>query len=132
MESRKEYLLKNKDKIAQQHKEYYEKNKEKLKEQKKERDKKNKEKNKEKRREYLQTPKGLKSSRIQRWKTLGVIHNDYNELYEKYINTELCESCNCELTIDKRKTKTTKCLDHCHNTGEFRNILCHSCNIKRR
>ena len=34
MSSRKEYLIKNKDKIAQQNKEYYEKNKEKIKQQK--------------------------------------------------------------------------------------------------
>tara|TARA_R110000772_G_scaffold261962_1_gene380709 strand:+ start:277 stop:597 length:321 start_codon:yes stop_codon:yes gene_type:complete len=93
---------------------------------------KHKEKNKEKRRLYLQTPEGKKYNRTSRWKTMGVIHDDFNELYEKYINTEICELCNVELTEDKIKTKTTRCLDHDHTTGEFRNIVCHSCNIKRR
>ncbi len=130
MISRKEYLIKNKDKIAQQNKEYYEKNKEKIKQQKKERDKINKEKNKEKRREYLQTPAGKKSSRIQRWKTLGVLHDDYDTLYKEYLETDRCDICGVNLTEDKRKTKTTKCLDHDHETGFVRNIVCHSCNIK--
>ena len=117
-------------------KRYYEKNKEKIKERDKEYRaeyrKKNKEKNKEKRRLYLQTPEGKKYNRTSRWKTMGVIHDDFNELYEKYINTELCELCNCKLTVDRYATKTTRCLDHDHTTGEFRNVICNSCNVKRR
>lgn len=90
------------------------------------------EKNKEKIAEYKKlwrlTPSGRKSNRISHWKFRGVIHHDFDELYEKFINTELCELCGCTLTEDKNKTKTTRCLDHCHETGEFRNIVCHSCN----
>ena len=93
---------------------------------------KNKEKIKEYQKVYYQTPAGKKSNRINDWKKRGVIHDDFNELYEKYINTELCELCNCKLTVDKRKTKTTRCLDHDHETGEFRNVICNSCNVKRR
>ena len=62
---------------------------------------------------------------------MGLIHNDYDELYEKYINTEYCELCNVNLTEDKRTTKTTRCLDHDHQTGLLRNIVCHCCNVKR-
>ena len=116
---RKEYYQKNKSKILEQRKEYRKKNKEKIKEYKKEYMK-----------EYNQTPAGKKSHRIYDWKKYGVIHHNFDELYEKYINTELCELCECTLTEDKKTTSTTRCLDHCHETGQFRNILCHSCNVK--
>lgn len=111
----------------------------------KENDKKNKEhitkrgkewrlKNKEKRAEYLkiyeQTPKGKKRRRLGDWKRCGVICDDFDELYEKYINTNNCELCEVELTEDKRNTTTTKCLDHDHDTGLFRNVVCLSCNQK--
>ena len=93
--------------------------------------KKNKEKNKEYHKEYSQTPAGKKTMRICDWKRHGVIHHNFDELYEKFIQTELCELCNVKLTEDKTTTKTTRCLDHCHSTGEFRNVLCNSCNVKR-
>jgi hypothetical protein len=71
-----------------------------------------------------------KSKRISKWKRRGVIHHDFDELYEKYINTEYCELCSVKLTEGKRSTHTTRCLDHNHETGEFRNIICHYCNIR--
>ena len=112
-------------------KRYYEKNKEKRKERNKEYKREYRKNNKDKIKEWDQSPTGLKIRRIQNWKNSGVIHNDFNELYEKYINTEFCELCNCKLTVDKINTKTTRCLDHCHETGEFRNVICNSCNVKR-
>ncbi len=81
--------------------------------------------------EYIQTDEGIKSNRISKWKHRGIICDDWDVLYERYLNTELCELCNVELTEDKKNTTTTRCLDHDHTTGEVRNIVCHSCNIKR-
>ena len=101
-------------------KEYYQKNKEKLKEYSKEFSK-----------EHNQTEQGKKSQRIRKWKQRGLIHDNYDELYEYYLNTTHCEKCNIELTYDKQNTPTTKCMDHSHISGHFRNILCHSCNNKR-
>ena len=107
-------------------KKYYEKNKEK----KKEYNEKNKEKYKEYHKEYRQTEAGKKSNRIRKWKHRGLIHDNYDELYEYYLNCKNCEKCSVELT-DGNISSNRKCMDHSHITGEFRNILCHSCNSKR-
>ena len=86
---------------------------------------------KEKFKEYKQTEAGKKSGRITNWKKRGVIHDDFNSLYEYYINCKFCEHCNVEL-VEGSFGNNKKVLDHDHETGLFRNILCHICNCKRR
>ena len=92
----------------------------------------NKEKVAQRKKAYDQTEQGKKSSRIDKWKRRGVICENFDDLYDYFINCKNCENCDIELTVDKQSTATTRCLDHCHETGEFRNVLCHSCNVKRR
>lgn len=79
---------------------------------------------------YRASEAGKKSARITCWKQWGVISDDYDTLYTKWKETKLCEECNVEL-IESGKGKHRKALDHDHETGAFRNIVCHSCNVKR-
>ena len=125
-EYQKQYREKNKEKYKEYQKQYREKNKEKSKEYQKEYHK-GYTKKKEYQKDYLKTPQGTKVNRIGVWKHRGVVSDDWDSLYETYINCESCEECKGEFT-----DKNIKCLDHNHETGEFRNILCLSCNIKRR
>ena len=119
-EYRRQYRLKNKEKIREQQKGYKLKNKEKI---------------SEKQKEYSQSENGRKSSRITVWKRRGIITNDFDQLYNHYLKTSFCDFCKVKLTYGKKITATTKCCDHDHSITDrpnFRNILCHSCNTKRR
>jgi hypothetical protein len=130
-------LKKDKKRIA--NKEYYEKNKQYYKEYQKEYAKNNKDKIKEYKieyqKEYNKSPEGIKSNRISGWKQRGIITDDYDALYDHYLKTSFCDICRVELTYDRHTTATTKCCDHDHtiiDRPNFRNILCHVCNIKRK
>tara|TARA_R110000803_G_scaffold76170_1_gene140728 strand:- start:50 stop:592 length:543 start_codon:yes stop_codon:yes gene_type:complete len=155
-EYQKEYNEKNKEKIKESSKEWRKNNKEKIKEKDKERNKerreynkeynkvykeKNKdtikeynkewrEKNKEYQKEYNQTEKGKKTHRISNWKTKGIKSDDFDSLYEYYLNVKNCELCEIEL-VEGNKSNS-RCLDHNHDTGLFRNVLCNGCNVKRK
>ena len=60
---------------------------------------------------------------IDRWTRWGVIYHNLDELYEVYINTMDCQFCKKEF-----KNSTDRCLDHDHETGMFRKIVCRNCN----
>ena len=81
------------------------------------------------RKEYIRQlqkqPHIIKSRFIGCWKKRGVISEDYDVLYNTYLTTTKCQMCDVVL---EGKGRNKKCLDHCHQTGAFRKILCNNCN----
>ena len=76
---------------------------------------------------YHQSPAGKKSMIISKWKQRGIIHDDYSELHDRYISTTNCDVCRIEF-----KDSFDRCLDHDHETGQFRQFLCRNCNTQDR
>tara|TARA_R110000823_G_scaffold313960_1_gene442161 strand:- start:21 stop:740 length:720 start_codon:yes stop_codon:yes gene_type:complete len=72
---------------------------------------------------YYDSPSEYKSNKISNWKDRGVIYEDFDDLYEVYMNTMKCQ--NCDKTFE---TSYDRCLDHDHDSGLFRMILCRGCN----
>tara|TARA_R110002126_G_C10195957_1_gene476406 strand:+ start:55 stop:627 length:573 start_codon:yes stop_codon:yes gene_type:complete len=136
-EAIKQYRENNKEKLAEAKKQYRENNREKINEKQRKYHEDNKEKLNENKKQYHQTPIGKRISRICRWKREGIkLPEEYGENWdifyeEEYLSITNCEECGVKLTVDKKNTSTTKCLDHNHITGDFRNILCQACNIQR-
>ena len=65
-----------------------------------------------------------RSKKKYQWKKRGL--TDYtDELYDEYYNSTNCMSCGVKFEgLGAKK----KCLDHCHKTGKYRKICCHTCN----
>ena len=70
------------------------------------------------------TQKYHKSMTIYNWKYKGVINDNLEEIYETYINTMQCNHCGKVF-----KKLRDRCMDHCHETGLFRKIVCQRCNV---
>jgi hypothetical protein len=69
-----------------------------------------------------------KPKTIYKWKSRGLKLREgesYDNIFEKVKNTTHCELCNDEFNTDEKKRR---CMDHCHDTGFFRMVLCNECN----
>ncbi len=80
-------------------------------------------------RKYRATPEGKKKSVISDWKFHGLI-GDFEAIYQRYITTTHCELCGHLLTKEKKGGRQ-KHMDHNHETGEFRNVVCQKCNHQK-
>lgn len=142
-ESKKKYREANKAKIAAYKKKWCEANKEKIKavdkkyyqankEKRNAANKKYQEANKEQKsmydKIYSKTSKSKKSHMIANWKYRGIITDDFDSIYELYIEQNHCWNCEKEFTSSKDRH-----LDHNHlinDCDNIRGILCCSCNVK--
>ena len=70
--------------------------------------------------------KDHKANTKRSWKKKGLITDNFEEIYNKYIIATHCQLCNkqFENTINRQ-------MEHCHATGKFRNIVCNSCNQRK-
>ena len=67
----------------------------------------------------------IKQQRKGNWKKRGLDITNFEEIYERYIKSEICEICSKEYT-----KKNPKCMEHNHTTGQCRFICCKDCNNK--
>ena len=85
---------------------------------------------------YKQSPQGRKKYRTDKWISRGLKFREGEtlvDIYTRYMETDICECCECILTQGERyNSKTTKVMDHDHQTGFCRAIVCHSCNVSDR
>ena len=114
----KAYREKNREKTKDYNKAYYQENVEKIKAY-----------DKLYRQENIERYK--KTDAIYNWKRSGLICDDYDKLYELYLQSTHCEECGCKYSIYGDGVGRFRCMDHCHTTGLFRNFLCHTCNLRR-
>jgi len=80
---------------------------------------------------YNKSDKGQKSQRIRKWKFSGVKHPNMNELHDVWKAATNCADCEVILAESGINGSNRKCLDHDHETGLFRDIVCNTCNTKR-
>jgi hypothetical protein len=74
-----------------------------------------------------------KKTQISKWRHRG-LKDDNDMVYNRYINSTNCENPKCNVVYGNYGdgTGTCKCMDHDHTPGlenNFRNILCHRCNV---
>ena len=65
---------------------------------------------------------------IRNWKKYGLLCREgetYKDIYNHVMSIDKCELCNIEFS---KEIKHQRCMDHDHNTGYFRKVLCRGCN----
>ena len=86
-----------------------------------------KEGNSRRNKRYYQTPKGRKAYTKKNWKKRGFNMDTFYYVYPIFLNATHCERCSVE--FQEGNNANQKCMDHCHATGMFRNVICRNCNI---
>lgn len=58
--------------------------------------------------------------------TYGITREDYLKMSEE--QGHVCKICGCAETVKRRGKVIRLAVDHCHQTGKIRGLLCCSCN----
>ena len=72
---------------------------------------------------YKQSPKGQKNRAYNNWRIRGLNMEDFDNIYDIFVNTKYCDICKCSFENIKKH------MEHNHKTGEFRGVVCNMCNI---
>lgn len=51
------------------------------------------------------------------------------EQYDTMLHSQKNQCAICKIDFDLSTKKTTPHVDHCHETGRIRGLLCHGCNV---
>ena len=65
---------------------------------------------------------GKRSERRRRLKRYGITEDGYNEMYSS-------QEGKCKICFTELKDGRSSSIDHCHNSGIVRGLLCSHCNI---
>lgn len=110
------YYQKNYEKIKLQHRKYYEANKEKT------------IKDSYAYRKLKPEKRALSNRKNHLKREYGLSWDDFVTLYDSQEGK--CRICGCFLELQSTKnSKTSACVDHCHETSEVRGLLCRACNV---
>ena len=71
---------------------------------------------------YRESVKGQKKQAYHHWKRYGLNMEDFDNIYDRYVNTKYCDICKCSFENIKKR------MEHDHKTGEFRGVVCNRCN----
>lgn len=94
------------------------------------------EKNPDYHKNYFKSAAGRRANLKNSWRIRGIVHPNMDILYDQYEKTTNCENCAVKLT--NGRGSTSKCCDHEHKPPvypmltNYRNILCKTCNCRRR
>ena len=76
------------------------------------------------------TPGGKRYYMTYNWKASGILSDDYDSLYDKYISRDTCEDCKCNFDIKGDGGGKFRTLHHDHKTGLPIAIVCQPCNLR--
>jgi len=121
--SKQRWREKNRQHTRDYARDYYSKNKEQYAAKYEE----NKEEKAEKSRAYHASAQGKKKHQISYWKRRGLIHDDFDSLYDEYINKRECDKCGEEFGQRGDGTGTYICIAQKFGTKEVESVCCYKC-----